>query len=230
MTHLPPFLLSNFLHALNNLLVDITIPGLRPASRRALGSLCRQRPCQNPTAERRLRNESDSRNITIFVHLALFLAVEHVVVVLHTDEFSLAVRLSAGLHYCKLVPPHRACADVPHLTHLYEVTQCLHGFFDQGIFVEAVALEQVHVVGVQAPEAGLDGLEDGLAREAAVVDIVFCLGHLVGWSACKGLVHVFRRREVLPLADFSPVARLRRRRSIWKGRSLCDGGCCTFPG
>src|SRR3954463_13901800 len=62
MTHLPSFLLSNFLHALNNLLVDVTIAGLRPVSRRSLGFLRRWRPCQNPAAERRPWNETDSRD------------------------------------------------------------------------------------------------------------------------------------------------------------------------
>lgn len=86
-------------------------------------------------------------------------------IVLRATEFSPALRRGAGLHHYKLVRPHQAYIDVPHLTHYHEVTQCLHCLFDRDVFVEAVDLEYVHVVGSKRLGLASTALEDGLSRE-----------------------------------------------------------------
>ena len=49
-----------------------------------------------------------------------------------------------------------------------KIVQCLHRFFKGRMRVEAVDLEKVEVVELEAGEGGVDGFEDGGAGEACV--------------------------------------------------------------
>ena len=152
MAHLPPLLLSNFLNTLHNLAISLAL--LRPAlllplaARRRPESL--QRPCQVPAAQRRPRDQPDPRSVAEGVHLALLFAVEQVVVVLHTDELCPAVLLSGVLEQRELPGPHAAGADVVHFTGADEVVEREHCFFDGRVRVEAVDLQQVEVIELEA--------------------------------------------------------------------------------
>lgn len=51
----------------------------------------------------------------------------------------------------------------------------LHGLLERGVVVEAMDLEDIDVVGVEALERGVDLVEDGRAREVVLVDVVLGL-------------------------------------------------------
>ena len=168
MAHLPPLLLRQLLHALHDLAIRLAL--LRTALLLPLTPRRRperlQRPRQVPPAERRPRNQAHARRIAEGVHLALLFAVQQVVVVLHTNELRPAVLLGRVLQQRELPGPHAGGADVVHFPGTHEVVQGLHGFFQGRVRVEAVDLQEVEVVELEAPEGGVDGFEDGGAREA----------------------------------------------------------------
>ena len=96
--------------------------------------------------------------------------------VLHADELGPAVLFGDVLHRLELEGPHAAGADVAHLTALHEVVQRLHGFRDGHGVVEAVDLEEIYIVGLQAGQRGVDRVEYCCAREAPLVNVIFgCL-------------------------------------------------------
>lgn len=86
--------------------------------------------------------------------------------ILHADELRPAVLLGRVLQQRELPGPHAGGADVVHFPGTHEVVQGLHGFLQGRVRVEAVDLQEVEVVELEAPEGGVDGFEDGGAREA----------------------------------------------------------------
>jgi hypothetical protein len=148
MAHLPPPLPSNLLHAPHNLAIGLAL--LRPALLLPLaagrGPKSLERPRQVPAAQRRPRDQTDARGVAEGVHLALLLAVEQVVVVLHADELGPAVLVGGVLEQGELPGPHAAGTDVVHFASAHEVVQGEHCFFDWRVGVEAVDLQEVEVV------------------------------------------------------------------------------------
>jgi len=148
MAHLPPLLLRNLLHAPHNLAISLAL--LRPALLLPLTPSRRpkslERPRQMPTTQRRPRDQPDARRVAEGVHLALLLAVQQVVVVLHADELGPVVLLRGVLEEGELPGPHAAGADVVHFAGAHEVVQGEHGLLDRRVGVEAVDLQQVEVV------------------------------------------------------------------------------------
>lgn len=92
--------------------------------------------------------------------------------VLHADELRPSVLLGGVLQERELPSPHAAGADVVHFARAHEVVESLHGFFEGRVRVEAVDLEKVEVVELEAGEGGVDGFEDGGAGEACDGGIV----------------------------------------------------------
>lgn len=88
--------------------------------------------------------------------------------VLHADELRPSVLLGGVLEQGELPGPHAAGADVVHFAGAHEVVEGEHGFFEGRVRVEAVDLEKVEVVELEAGEGGVDGFEDGGAGEACV--------------------------------------------------------------
>ena len=130
------------------------------------------------------RYQTNTRLIAEAIHLPLFFSVEKIVVVLHADELGPASPLSRELHRRKLVGPHAARSDVSYLPTLHQVVQCLHSLLDGCGLVEAVDLEEIDVGCVQTSQRGIDGVEDALSRQAALIDVV------------DGLVNVLEREGV----------------------------------
>ena len=113
-------------------------------------------------------------------HFPLLLPVQRVMLVLHRDErrqafvdrvfcqcqqlrgsdYGRTVRLT--LHQLELVRPATAHADIPDLPTLHDIMQRLHRLLDGRVIVEAVALEDVDVVQLQALQRILDRREDAL--------------------------------------------------------------------
>lgn len=70
--------------------------------------------------------------------------------ILHRDERSEVVRDRVVLHGVELIGVATRHADVTGITGFDDVVQGLHGFGDGGVVVEAVALEDIDVVELQA--------------------------------------------------------------------------------
>ena len=58
--------------------------------------------------------------------------------------------------------------------------QGFHCLLDRHTGVEPVDLQEVQIVGAQTLQAGVDGAENRLAREAALIHVVFARLHLGG--------------------------------------------------
>lgn len=73
----------------------------------------------------------------------------------------------------KLPRPHRARADIAHLTRLDKVVKSLHGLLCGDVIqVGTMDLEEVDVGCPKTLEGGVDLVEDGLTREPILVDVI----------------------------------------------------------
>lgn len=121
------------------------------------------RPRQEAHGDRTPRNPPHAELLARRVHFALLLAVARVVQVLHRDELGPPVHARRVLVLEQLVRPHRRRPDIPHLARLYDIVQRLHGLLDRRVGVEAVDLQQVHIVQVEALKTSLHALENVFA-------------------------------------------------------------------
>ena len=178
--HGPASLVGNLHQALDDLLVDLRLTRLALLLRLARAPLRRPElvgpASQVAPAQRRPRDQPDARVVAEPVHLALLLAVQQVVVVLHADKRRPPATLRHELHPRKLRRPHAAGPNVPHLAALDQVVERLHRLLDGRAAVEAVDLQQVDVRGVEAAQGGVDLVEDGRTGETELVLVV--LGRL----------------------------------------------------
>ena len=102
-------------------------------------------------------------------HLALLLAVDEVVVVLHGDEIRPAVRLCRVLRLGELPREHAAGPYVTRLARPDHVVQGAHGLLNRGPGVPTMDLVQVDVVHVQPTQRRVDTREDVLAAQPTAV-------------------------------------------------------------
>jgi hypothetical protein len=79
------------------------------------------------------------------------------------------VALGDMLRLCELPCMHRRGADVSRLATLDDIVQRLHRFFDRSGRVPAVNLVQVNEVSAEPGKAGVDLVQDRLARQPAAV-------------------------------------------------------------
>ena len=105
-------------------------------------------------------------------HLALFFAIDQVVVILHADEARQAVRVGGGEHLGELPGEHAGGADVERLARAHDVVQRAQRLFDRRVVIEAVDLVEIDVIGAEPAQAVVDGVQDVLARQAALVRVV----------------------------------------------------------
>ncbi|HVN93040.1 MAG TPA: hypothetical protein VMT38_05065 [Terracidiphilus sp.] len=105
-------------------------------------------------------------------HLALFFAIEQVVVVLHGDEARPAVQVGHVERLRELPRKHGRCPDVARLSSFHDVVQGFHRLFDGCVVIPAVNLVEVNVVGLEPAKALVDFEEDFLARKAFAVGLV----------------------------------------------------------
>jgi acyl-CoA thioesterase len=124
---------------------------------------------EEAAGERRPGDDADAGLQAQRQHLALFFAVQQVVLRLHGDEALAAGALGGVLHGKEAPRGHGRGAEVADLAGADEAVERVHGFGDGHIGVEAVDLQQVDVVRAEPPQAVVGGLEDGLAAEAAGV-------------------------------------------------------------
>src|SRR5262245_40410199 len=102
-------------------------------------------------------------------HLALLLAVDQVVVVLHRDEPTPTGDGCDLLRLRELPGEHARRADVARLAGPHDVVQRPHRLLDRRLVVPAMDLVEVDVVGAEAGQRGVDGRHDVLARQATVI-------------------------------------------------------------
>ena len=140
----------------------------------------RPRAGQAALGKRAVRDAADSLVGEQAEHLALFLALHQVVLVLHGDEPGPAVQVGDVLHLGELPGPHRRGADVAGLAGLDDVVQGLHGLLDRRVGVEAVDLVEVDVVGAEAGQeasiCSMIALRDRPAPPGTVVHLEIHLG------------------------------------------------------
>ena len=105
-------------------------------------------------------------------HLALFFAVEEVVVVLHRDEARPVVEVCDVEGLGELPGVHGGGADVADFAGFDDVVESFHGLFDGGFVVPAMDLVEVDVVGLEAAKTLVELKEDLFAGEALAVGIV----------------------------------------------------------
>ena len=75
-------------------------------------------------------------------------------------------------HLGELKGVHAGSADVERLAGAHDVVQRAQRLFDRRVVIEAVDLIEVDVIGAEAAQAGVDGVVDVFAREAALVGVV----------------------------------------------------------
>src|SRR5664279_2085944 len=127
------------------------------------------------TSERAPRDAAHALVVQEREHLALLLAHDQAVLVLHRDEAGPATEVGRVLHRGELPRVHAGRADVAHLAGLDHVVERFHRLFDRCLGVEAVDLVEVDVVGAQPGQRGVDLLHHRAARQALTAGPV---GHL----------------------------------------------------
>jgi hypothetical protein len=97
-------------------------------------------------------DETNTSVVAEAVHFALFFTIQEVVVILHADELGPSILLSSKLQLRKLYSPHRTGADVSHFSAPDQIVQRFHCLLKRGIRIEAMDLQQINVVQVEALE------------------------------------------------------------------------------
>ena len=83
-----------------------------------------------------------------------------------------AVTIRQVQRFRELPRVHGRGADVAHLARPHHIVQCVQSFFNRRFIIPAMNLVQVHVIGLQAPQALVKFEEDRFAREAVAVGLV----------------------------------------------------------
>src|SRR5215218_1778832 len=135
----------------------------------ASGSLAARTVRCSPPRQRAPGDASDALVEAEREHLPLLLAVDQVVVVLHRGEPGPPTRRGGVLGLGELPGVHARRAEVAGLAGPHDVVEGPHRLLDRGLVVPAVDLVEVDVVGPQPVQRGVDGGQDVLARQPAVV-------------------------------------------------------------
>ena len=151
------------------LVVEVVGEGVGARAGRVTPTVTRPVPRQHPARQGAPRNAPHPLVEAERNHLALLLAVDQVVVVLHGDEPGPAVRLGGVLRLGELPGEHAAGPDVARLAGAHDVVQRLHRLLDGRPGIPAVDLIEVHVLHLEVLERRVDARQDVLATEAAAV-------------------------------------------------------------
>ena len=129
-------------------------------------------PGQLPARQRAPRQDADGLIGTQRVHLALLLAIDEVVVVLHRDETGPTVLALQVERLAELPCVHGGGAEVADLAALHQIVQRLQGLLDRGGRIPAMDLVEVDVVHAQSAQTGVHLGEDRLPGQAGEVGAV----------------------------------------------------------
>ena len=124
---------------------------------------------QKPSGQGTPRNDADAAVDAQRNHLALFLAIDEVVVILHGDELRPAAPLRRIEQAFELPGEHARRADVLHFPGLHYVVKGLECLLDRCLGIAAMDLVEVDVFRAEPPQRGINGLHDVLARQTPLV-------------------------------------------------------------
>src|SRR5215831_8930288 len=123
---------------------------------------------QQAAGDRVVGDDADALLAAVREHFPLDLAEEQVVPRLYAVEAGQPQRLGPADGSHELIDEEVRAADVADLPLVDQVVEGAEGLIDRRLEVVPVELVEVDVVGLQAPQGGLDGGEDVLAGVAAV--------------------------------------------------------------
>jgi hypothetical protein len=116
-----------------------------------------------PARERAPRQHGHTLVDALRDHLALFLAVDEVVVVLHRGEPRGPVAVGRGLSFGELPREHAARPEVACLSHLDDVMERVHRLRDRRCRIPAMDLVEVDIVHPEPLQRGVDRCHHVLA-------------------------------------------------------------------
>src|SRR5690348_2342703 len=119
--------------------------------------------------ERTPRDDADALVDAERNHLALFLAVDQIVMVLHRDEAMPTPFAGHVERFAELPCRHAAGAEVAHLARAHQRVERLERFLDRSFEVPSVDLVEVDEIGLEPAQRRVAGLEDVLAAEPAAI-------------------------------------------------------------
>src|SRR5437899_3683263 len=128
-------------------------------------------------------------------HLAFFLTVKQVVVVLHRDETRPVAQVRGVQRLAELPRKHGRRTDVARLASLDDIVQRFERLFDGSGVVPTVNLIQIHIIRAEAAEAVVDLSKDRLARKARAV-----------WPFMHAAVHFRRKHDLFTLRQVTQSA------------------------
>lgn len=103
--------------------------------------------------------------------LALILAIEQVIMILHRLKPRPAMVARAQLHIVKLIAVHGGRTQRAHLARLDQLVQRLHGFLDRRFIIETVDDIKVKIIHPQPLQAAVDFPVNGLWGQSVRIEI-----------------------------------------------------------
>ena len=148
--HANSFLFCDFLDSVSDGFIGLGLSAPNMALQERIRRLSESRaaiprPGQRASGNGAPGDEPDARVLAVWDHLALLLAVEQVVVVLHGDKLGPAVALGDVLQRLELPRRHRRRPDVPHPPFFYDVVQRPHDLLARRRPVQSMDLQHVDV-------------------------------------------------------------------------------------
>src|SRR5260370_22637449 len=120
-------------------------------------------------SQRTPRHQADAVVDAQRIHLALFLAIDQVVMVLHRDKPMPSVFLLDAERLGELPRRHRTRAEITHLAGADQRIERLQRFFYRRGVVPSMDLVEVDEIHLEPAERRVAGFEDMLAAEAAAI-------------------------------------------------------------
>src|SRR5579883_1542088 len=127
---------------------------------------------QEPARHRAIGQQADALGLAERDHLALVLAPEQIVVMLHRRERAEAAQSGRVDGLGELPARHVGRADVEHLAPAHQMIERADHLVDIGRRIPDVGLVEIDVVGAEPLQRGLAGLDDVLSRIAAGVGVL----------------------------------------------------------
>ena len=173
--HLHAVLLRQFVYASDNLHIlffrAVVLAHGHAVGFAAKGIRVPGRAGQVPCGQRAVGDQAYAHLFADGNQLALVLAVEQVIVILHRLKPRPAVVARRDLHVIKLIAVHRGRAERAHFSRLNQIVQRFHGLLDGRFIIKAVDDVQIEVIRTQTLETAVDFPVNRLAGKPAGVKI-----------------------------------------------------------
>lgn len=117
-------------------------------------------------------NDAYAFRLTEGQHLPFFFAIQQVVMILHGNEASPAVKGGEVESLRELPGIHRRGSDITDLAGFHHIVQSFQRLFDWCLIIPAVNLVKVYIVGLQSAQAPVEFVKDSFARKTPAVRFV----------------------------------------------------------